>query len=400
MSTGETVAALADKLARHIDGWNTATITRIAERVREIGEMSVADVASLNSAALISRDLNAIYEELGVAAGITARQAADIYTEALEAAHLENNPLYNYRGIVFGALEDDRRAVAIVNGYARVTAQTMLNLSQTGATAIGIKIPSKGFVPLSTAYADIIDKAVVTVATGAGDFHSAMRDTIRLLGGDGMQVNYGGSYSRRIDTSVRQNIMWGAKQATNEYQRMVGEELSCDGIEIDYHANPRPSHEFMQGKQFSLNGDTVIDGELYPSADDALAALEDYNCYHYATPIILGVSVPRYDKEELAALREQDAALREVEYTDSNGNTITTRKTGYEWSQDMRRLETAIRYAKGERLALDKSGDFSETAKLTQRINRMQKRYDEIAAGANIPRDPTRLTLTRPSRRR
>jgi hypothetical protein len=48
----------------------------------------------------------------------------------------------------------------------------------------------KVFEPLQEYYSDALDKAVMQVASGATDFHTAMRDTIVELGGSGMRVNY------------------------------------------------------------------------------------------------------------------------------------------------------------------------------------------------------------------
>ena len=87
---------------------------------------------------------------------------------------------------------------------------------------------------------------------------------------------------------------------------MIGKELGCDGIEIDWHTNPRPSHEFMQGKQFALGKGRTVNGEHFPSADEALERLGDYGCLHFKKPIICGISEPRYSKEELARLNEEN----------------------------------------------------------------------------------------------
>lgn len=106
------------------------------------------------------------------------------------------------------------------------------------------------------------------------------------------------------------------------------------------HRNPRPSHEFMQGKQYVLGKARKIDGVLFESADEALKALEDYGCRHYKTSIICGFSVPRYDAKELAELNEQYNRKYEID---------GKKYTGYEASQMMRKLERETRKVNKEK---------------------------------------------------
>jgi hypothetical protein len=164
----------------------------------------------------------------------------------------------------------------------------MINLAKTKVLCI---LGANGKpIGMQKYYTDVLDKAVMQVSTGATDFHTAMRDSIIELGGSGVRVDYGGGVTRRLDTVVRQNLLWGAKQASVEYNEMIGEELGCDGYEVDWHSNPRPSHEFMQGKQFVVGKARTINGVHFDSFDEANERLQDYGCLHYKTPIICGIS--------------------------------------------------------------------------------------------------------------
>jgi hypothetical protein len=219
------------------------------------------------------------------------------------------------------------------------------------------------FVPLQKFYTDALDKAVMQVTSGATDFHTAMRETIQTLGGSRMSVDYGSGVHRRLDTAVRQSLLWGAKQASVEYNEMISEELGCDGYEIDFHANPRPTHEFMQGKQFVVGEARTINGVYFESFDEAEERLQDYGCLHYKTPIICGVSEPRYTPEELERLNEQNAQTYEID-----GKTVT----GYEATQQMRRLETAVRREKTTRELARESGDKALVKRCNERIKAYQ----------------------------
>lgn len=186
--------------------------------------------------------------------------------------------------------------------------------------------------------------------------------------------------------AVRQSILAGAKKASVAYNEMIGEELGCDGIEIDYHANPRPSHADMQGKQYVLGKARVINGIKFESADIPLKLLDEYNCYHYKTPIICGISEPRYSKKELAELKARDERKFNID-----GHEMT----GYEASQAMRRIETAVREEKGMKAMYQASGDPLAVRECNKRIKRYQAKYKEISDITGIAQDKKRMTLTK-----
>ena len=325
----------ADLLFNNIAGWEQSTLQRIGKRIGKYGKMSVADIKTINNIGVVKQDMDEIVKEL---AHITVQNIAEIhniYSQAIAKMHEENRPLYDYRGKEFIPFEDNRELQALVRAYAKSTGETMINLSKT--IMLGFTDRNGRFSHLARTYTNVLDKAVMAVATGATDFHTAMRDSIVELGGSGLKVSYGSGVTRRLDSVVRQNLLWGAKQASVEYNEMIGEELGCDGIEVDWHSNPRPSHEFMQGKQFILGKAKTINGIYFESADDALKALQDYGCLHYKTPIICGVSEPRYSDSELSRLNKENAKKHQL-----NGKEYT----GYEVTQMQRRLEAEIRNQK------------------------------------------------------
>ena len=169
------------------------------------------------------------------------------------------------------------------------------------------------------------------------------------------------------------------------YNTMIGEELGADGVEIDWHSNPRPSHAFMQGKQYVLGKARTINGIHFKSADEALDRLQDYGCLHYKTPIICGISEPRYSAEELARLKAENEKEYEI-------NGIS--KDGYGWSQVLRNLESDTRNAKDQINALKAFGN-SETqiADLNKKIKAYRQKYNEICDATGIKPDYRRMSI-------
>jgi hypothetical protein len=374
---------------QNVSGWETSTLERIGRRIKRYGKLSLADVKSINNVATVKQDMDAITKELARVTGYNISQIEQMYGELLEEQHLANQPLYDYRGKKFVPFAENRELQAIARAYAKTTGETMINLSKISAQNLGVvkKVNGKNvFVPLEKFYTDALDKAIMQVTSGATDFHTAMRETIQTLGGSGMSVNYGGGIHRRLDTAVRQSLLWGAKQASVEYNEMIYDELGCDGYEVDWHSNPRPSHNFMQGKQFVVGKARTINGVHFDSFDEANERLQDYGCLHYKTPIICGVSEPRYSPEELKRLNEQNARTFEI-----NGKTVT----GYEATQMQRRLETAVRNEKTTRDLAKASGDNDLVKRCDERIKAYQGKYDEISEITGIQGDKKRMSVSR-----
>lgn len=374
----------ANLLMNNVSGWEQNVLTRIGKRIKKYGKLSLADVKSINNIATVKQDMDAITKELAKVTGYNISQIEQMYGELLEEQHLANQPLYDYRGKKFVPFAENRELQAIVRAYAKSTGETMINLAKT--KALCILDHSGKTIGLQKYYTDILDKAVMQVTTGATDFHTAMRDSIVELGGSGVRVDYGGGVTRRLDTVVRQNLLWGAKQASTEYNTMIGEELGCDGIEIDYHSNPRPSHEFMQGKQYVLGKARTINGVYFESADEALERLQDYGCLHYKTPIICGISEPRYSPEELKRLNEQNAKTYNI-----NGKDVS----GYEAQQMMRRVETAIREQKSIKQTAQASGDKSLVKQCNDKIKVYKGKYEEITNITGFYPETKRMSVPR-----
>ena len=374
----------ADLLMSNVSGWESSTLQRIGKRINKYGKLSLGDVKAINNIAVVKSDMESITKELARVTGYNISQIEQMYADLLTEQHLANEPLYDYRGKKFVPFAENRELQAIARAYAKTTGETMINLAKTKALCI---LDHNGkTIGLQKYYTYVLDKAVMQVTSGATDFYTAMRDSIVDLGGSGIRVDYGGGVTRRLDTVVRQNLLWGAKQASLEYNEMIYDELGCNGYEVDWHSNPRPSHEFMQGKQFVVGKARTINGVHFDSFDEAEERLRDYGCLHYKTPIICGVSEPRYSKSEIIRLNEQNAKKHQI-----NGKEYT----GYEVTQMQRRLESEIRNQKSIKQLAQTSGDKALVKKCNAKIKAYQGKYNDISEITGIQGDKKRMSVPR-----
>ncbi len=384
----------ANLLMQNVSGWESSTLERIGKRIKKYGKLSLADVKSINNIATVKQDMDAITKELAKVTGYNISQIEKMYGELLEEQHLANQPLYDYRGKTFVPFAENRELQAIARAYAKTTSETMINLAKTKALCV---LGANGNpIGIQKYYTDVLDKAVMQVVTGATDFHTAMRDSIIELGGSGVRVDYGGGVTRRLDTVVRQNLLWGAKQASVEYNEMIGEELGCDGYEVDAHSSPRPSHMFVQGKQYCIGKSRTINGVKFigfeetdptsPDGKSASQALSEYGCLHYKTPILCGISEPRFSKEQLAQIEADNQ--KQYKVGDLEGNK-------YFFSQKMRSLESAIREQKDIKAVAQASGDKALVKKCNERIKAYKDKYTEITDATGLYPETKRMSVPR-----
>ena len=242
----------------------------------------------------------------------------------------------------------------LLKAQLRITAQAFKNLSQT-------TIETKR-------YRKAVDEAISAVQSGVTDYNSAIRRAMKTAAQDGLRVKYPNSgMTRRLDSAVRQNVLDGVRAINNDVLRQLGNEYGlCATDHLPY-----------QGLQFS-NRDFE---ELQNSLGRPFGA---WNCKHTMFPIILGVSVPAHDADELRMYRENSAAEIEID-----GRTMSR----YEWSQEQRRIETAVRAQKDIAIAAKASGDDVARREAQSKINALQDHYEKVsrAAGLDMQRDRMRV---------
>lgn len=398
MLSEQQLSELPSGITNQLEKLNSEVLKLIGTRIKEIGTMSPSDAHRLQQLETYGTDVNTITREL---AKISSHNVDEIYAiyDIVAADNIEfAESSFVARGMKSVPYAENTQLQDFVKAMGKQTAETYINMSQTTGFMYYNDKGQKVFSSLSKTYHDIIDRAVTAVSLGTEDYQTAMRRTIRdladsglrtkykpLQGSAGKVVDYATGYSRRLDTAVRQNILWGVKQCNQNISDMLGREFDADGYEISYHINPRPSHAAMGGCQYAIGESKTIDGEYYPSFSEVEDLLMDYNCLHFKFPIILGVSVPNYSKAELERLKAQDRETFEFE-----GKMYT----GYEAKQVQRKLETAMRHAKDRQIIAAAAGDDVLRRQEQQKINVLADKYSKFSNAAKLPTKKERASVS------
>lgn len=198
----------------------------------------------------------------------------------------------------------------------------------------------------------------------------------------GVRVVWKSGYTKRLDSTVKQNVLDGIREVNQETQNIVGEQFGADGKEITVHSNPAPDHAPFQGHQFTneewnnMQGNEPfedIKGQKFPALKRIIG---QWNCRHFAYSIIIGVSKPIYLDEQLDEIEEQN----QKGYDLPNGKHLTM----YECTQYMRKLERQIRYAKEEQMAAMEAGDIELAKTIYGHINQLVAEYLEFCQACGL----------------
>ena len=228
--------------------------------------------------------------------------------------------------------------------------------------------------------------AVSKVQTGVTDYQSAMREVMKAMADSGIRtVDYATGYSRRLESAVRQNILWGVKQCNQNTADMIGKEFGADGYEISYHSHPRPSHADMGGKQFAIGGARWVNGTYYPSFEEkAEPLLNEFGCLHFKFSILLGISEPAYSEEQLTEYKANDNRKFEFE-----GKEYTR----YEAGQLQKRIESEVRRQKDRANIAKAAGDDIMRREAQYKINLLTNKYAKLSKESGLPTKMERMQM-------
>lgn len=379
MLSEEALEKLSERLVNRIEELNYFMIQKLGEQIVDIGELTPSQLREVFQSIQYGNNLDEIITKI---AEITDKNVEDIY-EIFETVAKKNQrfakQFYEYKKAKFIPYDENKILQNQVRNIAKATVDSYINMSKNTAYALLNDYGELEYTPLSKIYQEITDRAILSVAQGRESYQQVMKDTMRELTKQGLRtVDYASGYSRRMDSSVRMNLMDGVRHLNQELQKEFGEEFGADGIEVSHHKNPAPDHEdTVDGKQFSK--------EEYEQVNESLERhVGELNCYHFIYPIVLGVSKPMYSKKQL----EKDKESNKKGF-DFEGNHYTN----YEGTQLQRQLETRIRQYKDRQIGAKAIGDTAEVEHCDNKIRQLSEKYHDLSKASGLPTKLERLQV-------
>lgn len=373
MLTPEQLQNLPQELTDLYDQLSEFILRDIARRIAKGAEITDTAEYQLYRAKSLGLSTDEIAAKI---AEINGSSASEINRLIREAAAQSDEFDRKMLGVDKGAavpLEENAQLQKLISAQITETAGKCENLTNTMGFADHDFLGRVYYLSMTDMYRREMDSAHMKVATGATDYMTAIRQACNKLAASGVRtIDYESGRSDRIEVAARRALLTSVAHVTHRISEQNGEELGADGWEMSAHSGSRPSHAVYQGRQYTQ--------EQYERIIKPL--ISEPNCRHDVFPIILGVSEPVYTEEELKNIDQSPFTYE--------GRTYTA----YEASQQMRKMERAMRKQKDRCIVADAAGDEEAFATASIRLNRQKYIYEDFCKAADSYTEYERTYVT------
>lgn len=379
---------LLEVFDKRFQDYNTKVLEELGNVIKQFKDLTPSQAYKLGQQLKYNTTIKDLLNELSKISGLSVKELKAI----LEKVAKENigfaDVYYKARGLETPIYSQNKVLQRLVSSVYKASGTEFKNIAKnTGFRLLGDN-GEPLLLDIDKTYKEVIDRCVIAVSQGKETYQQAMRSTLKQLSSSGVRrIEYESGYSRRLDSSIRMNILDSMRQVSNESQQLFGKEFDSDGVEISVHQNPAPDHELVQGRQFSneefdnfQNDRKAIDytGMVFEPEFEGhdRRSISEYNCYHYIFSIVLGVSKPQYS----------DKQLKEIINSANKKTTFDGKEyTQYELTQLQRKIETAIREAKDTQIIARASGDDDLVLQSQTRITQLTTKYKQLCNVSGLP---------------
>ena len=374
---------------------NMYVVNKIANRIGQIGSLSSTDVYRLQQLYKIGEDARLINQEIAKVLNVQVGSVKDTIRRAAIKTYTDAKPFYDYRHKAQIPYEKNTKLQRTVNAISKQTEGTFKNLSNSKATGFMIRDMKNPqllkFQNVQQTYQSIVDEAVQAVQNGTMDFDSALSRSLKQLNESGLRRAYWDSgYTRRIDSTVRMNILGGIRQINQQVQMQIAQEINADGIELSAHSFSAPDHEPIQGRIFTMKEFEKLQSEMdfeditHTKFIAIRRPIGEWNCMHIAMAFST-----KYSKRQYT-----DAQLKKWADDNEKGCMIGGKHyTTYEAAQLMRQIETQVRREKDTANAARIAGDDVLRRECQIRINNLARKYQEVVQASGLKVRKERMSV-------
>lgn len=362
MLTPEQLQNLPQELTDLYDQLSEFILRDIARRIAKGAEITDTAEYQLYRAKSLGLSTDEIAAKIAEINGSSASEINRLIREAAaQSDEFDRKMLGADKGAAI-PLEENAQLQKLISAQIAETAGKCENLTNTMGFADHDFLGRVYYLSMTDMYRQEMDSAHMKVATGATDYMTAIRQACNKLAASGVRtIDYESGRSDRIEVAARRAILTSVAHVTHRISEQNGEELGADGWEMSAHSGSRPSHAVYQGRQYTQ--------EQYERIIKPL--ISEPNCRHDVFPIILGVSEPTYTEEEFQNIDQPPFTYE--------GRTYTA----YEASQQMRKMERAMRKQKDRCIVADAAGDEESFTTASIKLRRQKDIYEDFCKAAD-----------------
>lgn len=351
----------------------------IVRRIRKTGGITSTADYQIQKLTMFGNSSEFIESEIKRVLSATDAQMWELYDKAAQMEYVRNAAVYEQVNANFIPYHENEVLQSWVEAIVKQTNNEIVNLTQSMGFAIDMGRGKKVFTPLSQYYQTYLDRASMDIVTGAFDYNTVLRRTVKELTASGIRtVDYASGYSSRATVAARRAVLTGVNQLSAQINERVAKDLETDKYEVTWHAGHRPTH-WWGGLVFTMD-------ELHSVCGlGDVAGLCGANCYHSYYAFVDGASVRTYTDTQLSEMN-----AKEQEVHTWNGKEYNS----YEATQKQRSMETTMR---GQRSRVDllKKGhaDKGDIAAAQSRYQHTMHQYKGFSSKVKLPPQMERVYL-------
>lgn len=356
--------------------YETSVIEDIARRLKNMSIDSAAwQTQRLTESGALYKD---VLKKLSKLTGQSEEQIAETLRRAGVKAVQFDDQIYKDAGLNPIPLNMSPAMVQALKATLEKTNGVMNNLTKTTALT-----SQQTFIRAA-------DLAHQQVATGAMSYDQAIRQAIKRVAAEGLNVvDYATGHTDKLDVATRRTVLTGVAQTANQLQMTRADEMDSDLVAVSAHAGARNegtgprNHASWQGKIYSRSG-------KHPKYPDFVKTtgygtgegLGGWNCRHSFYPFFEGVSENAYSKTEVREMNKQKVTYK--------GKQIDQ----YTATQYQRYIERQIRFWKRQVAALQAAK--LDTTKEQMKVSQWQKTMRDFIAQTELDRQNVREQVLHP----
>lgn len=394
--------------------YNTKVLEELGNVIKQFKDLTPSQAYSLAQQLKYNTTVKDLLNELSKISGLSVKDLKAI----LENVARENigfaDVYYKSRGLETPLYSENRALQRLVNSVYKIAGEEFKNI----AKSTGFRLLGDNGEPLlldiDETYKYVIDKCVVAISQGKETYQQSMRSTLKQLSDSGVRrIDYANNYSRRIDSSVRMNVLDAVREVSNQSQMLFGEEFDYNAIEVSHHSNSAPDHSNndiengkfdIDGHQFvkldilkeqikngtekeitlkdidEVNHKVKCKGKWYYDFDyinnNLNRPVSTMSCYHYIFSVVLGVSRPQFTDKQLEEDKKKNNDGFEFE-----GKHYTF----YDGEQLLNRIALEIRKNKDTQIIAKSSGDDDLILSSQTKITQLTTKYRQVVKVSGLP---------------
>ena len=399
---------------KRFQDYNTKVLEELGNVIKQFKDLTPSQAYSLAQQLKYNTTVKDLLNELSKISGLSVEDLKKV----LERVAQENlgfaETYYKARELETPIYSENKALQRLVSSVYSISGEEFKNI----AKSTGFRLLGDNGEPLlldiDETYKYVIDKCVVAISQGKETYQQSMRSTLKQLSDSGVRrIDYANNYSRRIDSSVRMNVLDAVREVSNQSQMLFGEEFGYNAVEVSHHSASAPDHSNndiengkfdIDGHQFvkldilkeqikngmekeitlkdidEVNHRVKFKGKWYYDFDyinnNLNRPVSTMSCYHYIFSAVLGVSRPQFTDKQL----EEDKKKNNDGF-DFDGKHYTF----YDGEQLLNRIALEIRKNKDAQIMAKSSGDDDLILSSQTKITQLTTKYRQVVKVSGLP---------------